>query len=743
MTSEDFEHSMVVTKTAKRLAWLMVIVINLYFVYFTVLRGITRSTSWQTDYMLACIFQLFVEVLVYETGECLWIHFTIPKLVSEEVATTMNTVKHAINIAFMQKQTPTVLNSPKYFFISRQLAEEFPHLFESSVVLAFHSYFPPSDLDTTTAVQNDSDADVEDSSSIDVGSVPSWNTLVTDLDGQKIRRHKKRTILMTFVQRFNMSVLVLSILQHLGTVPIRFQQVIIHTLQPILFSFVIILFFYLLKYPMMSLLPMGFILYEAVMYAYRKNDRRKKVSAINDVEKHSRQLNADVISKSESPNINRKGHPGTKVTPAPAVDEDDDDDDEDDDTKQCHHCGQHVKNVVENEKENDNNVYKMVDSTGKNDMNMSPSDASDSDSDSEEESLNYSAEKALNIRLLSPPVSGSTSRVWDTTKGEGTVQHVDKDSDRHAWHHDHAREDEDESERKSDGHHHQGISQESSTLTEDPVDKMNVEDFIQHIADSDDEEEFIVDPQKAVDYFEENFFSADHDVPDPGKHDPVLAQHKALYDQSEKDLIFFLVNIKGENPENFEYGFDENSDEYRYLYKPKIAPFVDKWGFEVNMFQIMAKRDEMMQKDIILYDQKAQQAQQGMERRRQAGIVWDTYRLYDSEVVLPFIDSQGKFISPNCIRELRTVREQVEKYPDITGPKEQKRPVLHRSRATPAPQSPSSFSFSLSQLYKAKQLAEYNLMIYEREALQRHNTEKAGDMFLTAYRRKTQQYAKK
>jgi hypothetical protein len=97
MTQEDFKHSIVVTKTAKRLAWIMVIFLNIYFVYFSVLRGITRSVSWQYDYLMACIFQLIVEIVIYETGECLWIHFTIPKLVSEDIATTMNTVKHAIH----------------------------------------------------------------------------------------------------------------------------------------------------------------------------------------------------------------------------------------------------------------------------------------------------------------------------------------------------------------------------------------------------------------------------------------------------------------------------------------------------------------------------------------------------------------------------------------------------------------------------------------------------------------------
>ena len=152
MAHEEFKHSNVVTKTAKILAWVVVILINLFFVYFAILRAITREASWQQAYVMACFIQFLVEVLVYETGECLWIHYVIPKLVSADIATTMKSVKHAINLAFEKEKVSAVLDSPKYFFVSRKLAEEFPNLFESSVVLAFQSYFPPSDLDATIAV---------------------------------------------------------------------------------------------------------------------------------------------------------------------------------------------------------------------------------------------------------------------------------------------------------------------------------------------------------------------------------------------------------------------------------------------------------------------------------------------------------------------------------------------------------------------------------------------------------------
>ena len=288
MTQEDFKHSIVVTKTSKMLAWLMVIGMNIYFVYFAMLRAITRSESWQYAYLMSCIAQLLVEVLVYETGECLWIHYFIPKLVSADIATTMNSVKQAINLAFQNKKVPAVLDSPKYFFVSHRLAEEFPKLFESSVVLAFHSYFPPSDLDATIAMHLQTETERDNT------------TRGFQLNEVRVRREKKRSTFVMFMQRFNVTVLVTVTLQLMGTVPIRMQQAIIRTVQPILFSFVIILGIYFVKYPVMVLLPMGFILYESVLYAHRsKNKIKRSIPAINDAEKNTSRVEACVLGTND------------------------------------------------------------------------------------------------------------------------------------------------------------------------------------------------------------------------------------------------------------------------------------------------------------------------------------------------------------------------------------------------------------------------------------------------------------
>jgi hypothetical protein len=63
----------VVTYTAKVCASLALILMNLFFVYFTILRAAEKGSSWQWSFVLSCFFQLLVEVLLYETLECFWV----------------------------------------------------------------------------------------------------------------------------------------------------------------------------------------------------------------------------------------------------------------------------------------------------------------------------------------------------------------------------------------------------------------------------------------------------------------------------------------------------------------------------------------------------------------------------------------------------------------------------------------------------------------------------------------------
>jgi hypothetical protein len=92
----SFRHSMVVTTGVKLLAWLVVLLINFFFVFFSLLRGLERGAHWQRLFLMACIFresfyfsfscfflltpsaEILVEIVVYETTECVIVHYVIP-----------------------------------------------------------------------------------------------------------------------------------------------------------------------------------------------------------------------------------------------------------------------------------------------------------------------------------------------------------------------------------------------------------------------------------------------------------------------------------------------------------------------------------------------------------------------------------------------------------------------------------------------------------------------------------------
>jgi hypothetical protein len=262
MTDEAFTHSMVVTKTSKRIAWVGVVAINAFFVFFTVLRGITSSVRWQQTFLVGAILQMIIEIFVFLTMECLWIHYTIPRLVDEEVEATMATVNETINLAFDNEERHGIFNSPEYFFTSRKLAERYPNSFESSIVLAFQSYFPPCDLDLIYHV------------------TPT---------GGKVDE-TERSLPRTFMHRFSVSALITAALQHLGTIPIRLQQVILHTLQPIMLSFIVLLYFFVKRNPFILLALLGLLVYELLAYVWKSRTEKKILPMINDAKHNTRMM---------------------------------------------------------------------------------------------------------------------------------------------------------------------------------------------------------------------------------------------------------------------------------------------------------------------------------------------------------------------------------------------------------------------------------------------------------------------
>ena len=94
--------------------------------------------------MAACVVQVFIEIALFETMECLWINFFIPSLVVEEVQQASAALREvAASLCSSERHdTKYILNAPDYLFISTQVARAFPTLMESTIVRSFHTHLP-------------------------------------------------------------------------------------------------------------------------------------------------------------------------------------------------------------------------------------------------------------------------------------------------------------------------------------------------------------------------------------------------------------------------------------------------------------------------------------------------------------------------------------------------------------------------------------------------------------------------
>ena len=69
---------MVISRNVKAVAWVVVILMNVFFVYFALLRALERGMEWQRLFLIAALLQIFIELGFYETNECAMIHYQAP-----------------------------------------------------------------------------------------------------------------------------------------------------------------------------------------------------------------------------------------------------------------------------------------------------------------------------------------------------------------------------------------------------------------------------------------------------------------------------------------------------------------------------------------------------------------------------------------------------------------------------------------------------------------------------------------
>ena len=142
---EDFINTTVVTMRTRVLCYIFLVVINLFFAFYSILKGYQKGLDWQNSYLIACISQILVEIILFETMESIWIQFFVPNLISSEVQRVnqilSDTIVELCSVE-TKKEDNLVLDATEYLFVSTNLAKLYPDLMESVLILSYHTYLP-------------------------------------------------------------------------------------------------------------------------------------------------------------------------------------------------------------------------------------------------------------------------------------------------------------------------------------------------------------------------------------------------------------------------------------------------------------------------------------------------------------------------------------------------------------------------------------------------------------------------
>lgn len=246
-SDEDIKNTQYVSFGMKGLAWSGVIFTNMFFVYFTILKGYVKGLGWQQSFLAGCITQLLLEVLLFETFECIWVNYIIPSLVWKEVNAAykiiQTTIDELCNINTLN--TNYVLNAPEYLFVSTNVAKQYPELIESIIIKTYQSHLP----------------------------------------GELYKKWKygsSKLYMSPRNARFGIMSVIMVMLQTIGASPFALQRMIIRVSQPVILAGSVMFFTYISSSAILSsiLSVIGFC---SLMYIWRKHyiSTRKLVQTID------------------------------------------------------------------------------------------------------------------------------------------------------------------------------------------------------------------------------------------------------------------------------------------------------------------------------------------------------------------------------------------------------------------------------------------------------------------------------
>ena len=77
---ENFEKRKVSSILSKVIAGFLVVIMNIGFTYYTLLKSFERGKEWQVSFIKIGCTQLVVDIFIFSTIECLWTNYFVPAL---------------------------------------------------------------------------------------------------------------------------------------------------------------------------------------------------------------------------------------------------------------------------------------------------------------------------------------------------------------------------------------------------------------------------------------------------------------------------------------------------------------------------------------------------------------------------------------------------------------------------------------------------------------------------------------
>jgi hypothetical protein len=228
-----------------------VVFMNIFFVYFSILRAFERGYAWQRMFALACMVQFLVEVIVYETTECAMVHFLIPDLVRAEVQgagvalrsiVSQLCTSQSFGLASVSSSSNVKLDAPNYLFVSINVAKRYPDMLESVLIRSYHTCWP-GPYATKWRFDQFSDS--------------KW--LFSDGGGR---------MASDFFRTVSVTAILISLLKEFGASAPVLQRLILHSIQPLFVAAIFFIGSIFLIQPLYWLLLIPVIVYG--VYSYRK-----------------------------------------------------------------------------------------------------------------------------------------------------------------------------------------------------------------------------------------------------------------------------------------------------------------------------------------------------------------------------------------------------------------------------------------------------------------------------------------